>query len=459
MPQSSSPPAAVDEAFASDFAVDFLEPDNNPEILGRLGEYEILDVIGRGGMGIVLKGHQRELNRYVAVIRPLLATVVTITRIDRKTGSPKPPGNSQAGVVIDSRGYILTLSFDHNDGDDSDDPENQQIKVGFSYGTEHIAEIADNDRSLGMTILKVGLSRPCPAIALEQIREVVDRRRVYLVPQQVTKRVLKGRITSTSANFGNGIPILVESDIRLPAGEVGSLLVTGQGHPVGILTSMAIGKKVSYALPLTAAISFINEATAPESSDEPRQPHRMQPAMPTPMPPPQRRRPAAVPRSPEAVRLLEQLHARESAAFAEAETIRRLQADGNAEKNKAAIAEHQRKLNGLLGAAFDLKLNLEALQVKELRSRLSRLEQQIGQRQAVRQNWLRTRACNGTRRVTAPPIPARDRNERQLPESQLMPPICPTHHLATCCSRHFGLVVQTAPCNRSKTPRSSGEGA
>ena len=56
-----------DESFASDFAVDFLEPSDNPAALGRLGEYEIVEVIGRGGMGIVLKGFQKELNRFVAV--------------------------------------------------------------------------------------------------------------------------------------------------------------------------------------------------------------------------------------------------------------------------------------------------------------------------------------------------------------------------------------------------------
>jgi len=47
--------------------LDFLGPPSHPELLGRLGRYEIERVIGQGGMGIVLKAHDSELNRPVAV--------------------------------------------------------------------------------------------------------------------------------------------------------------------------------------------------------------------------------------------------------------------------------------------------------------------------------------------------------------------------------------------------------
>ena len=47
--------------------LDFLTPSDDPDKLGRFGPYEIEAVIGSGGMGIVLKGFDQTLNRYVAV--------------------------------------------------------------------------------------------------------------------------------------------------------------------------------------------------------------------------------------------------------------------------------------------------------------------------------------------------------------------------------------------------------
>ena len=39
----------------------------NPHAIGRLGKYDILRVLGHGGMGVVLRGYDVELRREVAI--------------------------------------------------------------------------------------------------------------------------------------------------------------------------------------------------------------------------------------------------------------------------------------------------------------------------------------------------------------------------------------------------------
>jgi serine/threonine-protein kinase len=62
--------------------LDFLDPSGDPQKIGRLGPYEIVEVIGSGGMGVVLKGFESTLNRYVAikVLAPHLASSAAARR-------------------------------------------------------------------------------------------------------------------------------------------------------------------------------------------------------------------------------------------------------------------------------------------------------------------------------------------------------------------------------------------
>ena len=65
-----------------------LAPPSHPEMLGRVGRYEVERLIGSGGMGIVLKGFDSELNRPVAikVLAPHLAgSAAARTRFHRES--------------------------------------------------------------------------------------------------------------------------------------------------------------------------------------------------------------------------------------------------------------------------------------------------------------------------------------------------------------------------------------
>jgi mono/diheme cytochrome c family protein len=108
-------------------SLDFLDPTDEPGQLGRLGPYQVLEVIGRGGMGVVFRAFDPKLERFVAikVMAPQLAAqesarkrflrearaaaqithehVITIHAVDESRGLPYIVMQYVAGGSLEER--------------------------------------------------------------------------------------------------------------------------------------------------------------------------------------------------------------------------------------------------------------------------------------------------------------------------------------------------------------------
>src|SRR5262249_43462504 len=80
----------------------FLTPSGKADSLGRLGHYDVQEIVGRGGMGVVLRAFDEELHRVVAVkvMAAQLATNATARKRFRR--------EAQAAAVV-SHDHVVAL--------------------------------------------------------------------------------------------------------------------------------------------------------------------------------------------------------------------------------------------------------------------------------------------------------------------------------------------------------------
>ena len=111
---------ASPERSEANVPLDFLAPSRRPGSLGRLGHYEVLQVIGQGGMGTVYKAEQDSPRRTVAlkVVRPGFASPAIVKRFTHEAqilGRLHHPGIAQvyeAGLADDGQPYFA-MEFIH----------------------------------------------------------------------------------------------------------------------------------------------------------------------------------------------------------------------------------------------------------------------------------------------------------------------------------------------------------
>lgn len=62
-----TPPPTERKARKKDATLDFLDPPTDPSYLGRLAHFDVMRILGRGGMGVVLEAFDSKLQRHVAI--------------------------------------------------------------------------------------------------------------------------------------------------------------------------------------------------------------------------------------------------------------------------------------------------------------------------------------------------------------------------------------------------------
>ena len=86
--------------------LDLLGPTDDSNMLGRIGPYEIIGLLGQGGMGAVFKGFDRSLNRFVAIkmLLPHLAASGAARKRFAREGQA-------VAAVVDDHVMAIHLSF------------------------------------------------------------------------------------------------------------------------------------------------------------------------------------------------------------------------------------------------------------------------------------------------------------------------------------------------------------
>lgn len=96
---------------ADEISLSFLKPFDKNGVLGTIGPYEVLEVIGRGGMGVVLRALDPKLNRIVAV-KALLPELASNPNSRRRFLR-----EAQAAAAISHPHVVSIHAVDDNDRD------------------------------------------------------------------------------------------------------------------------------------------------------------------------------------------------------------------------------------------------------------------------------------------------------------------------------------------------------
>lgn len=199
-----------------------------------------------------------------AVAKKAMPSVVGITTISIQnnffTGSQRAEGVG-TGVIVDSRGYILTNSHVVNDGDA------EEVSVLLSNGENLPAKVLWNDSTLDLAVVKVEKTN-LPVAELGNSDELIIGETAIAIgnplgltfERSVTAGIISGLNRSIPISYSETIDSLIQTDASINPGNSGGPLLNALGQVIGINTAkIQSGEGLGFAIPINIARPIVDE--------------------------------------------------------------------------------------------------------------------------------------------------------------------------------------------------------
>jgi len=136
---------------------DFLAPSENRDHLGRLGRYEVVELLGQGGMGFVFKAYDSSLSRTVALkvlLTPLAQDGKARERFRREARAAASVHSEHVVAIyaVEDAAPLPYLVMQHVDGTSLHDRLKQDARLSWEEIARIGAEIADGLEAAHATV-------------------------------------------------------------------------------------------------------------------------------------------------------------------------------------------------------------------------------------------------------------------------------------------------------------------
>ncbi|MCC6510490.1 MAG: trypsin-like peptidase domain-containing protein [Pirellulaceae bacterium] len=212
-----------------------------------------------GSMGQPVLAETPVSARQTDTVRAILAAEPAVVNIEGNKPSGKGAGEAQqvngmgSGVIIDSRGYILTNQHVVQDV--------TRIEVTLHDGSKYIGIPIDHDPSTDLALVKIEAPRPVPVIRFGTSSDLMRGEKVVAIgnPFGYQHTVTEGIISALHRDIPvNGVQEyedLIQTDASINPGNSGGPLVNIDGDMIGLNAAVRVGAQgIGFAIPVDKAL-------------------------------------------------------------------------------------------------------------------------------------------------------------------------------------------------------------